>query len=148
MDLKKLLEEREKYLEEQEKKKYLEIKIERYSEPFKLRKPTAEELLELCTKKIGIKNFNKKEVEQKLSENPDRLLKDISNFVFSLFVEPNFEENSTELMAQLNVTTRGEIIREFLELHEILNIFTKLMEDFVINFEESKNKKSEEIKKK
>ncbi|RRD38818.1 hypothetical protein EII29_09845 [Leptotrichia sp. OH3620_COT-345] len=148
MDLKKLIEEREKYLKEQEEKKYLNIKIERYSEPFKLRKPTAEEFLDLCAKKLGIKDFNKKEINQKLMENPERLLKDMSNFIFTFFIEPNFEENSAELMAELNVESRGEIIREFFELHEIANIFKQLVEETAKDFEKGKNEKVEKIKKK
>ena len=68
MDLKKLLAEREAVLKEKETEQLIEVKIEGYSENFKLKVPEKEALIELF-KALGIKKFEKEIIDKVFAEN-------------------------------------------------------------------------------
>ena len=83
MDLKKLLAEREAVLKEKETEQLIEVKIEGYSENFKLKVPEKEALIELF-KALGIKKFEKEIIDKVFAENMEKALIVIGNFVFDL----------------------------------------------------------------
>ena len=146
MDLKKLLAEREAVLKEKENEQLIEIKIEGYSENFILKVPEREALIELF-RALGIKKFEKEIIDKIFKENIEKALKAIGNFVFELFIEPNFVEESTELMAQFNVQSRNEILNKFFQAKEILEIFAITVQRLHKLYEMSENTAVTEIKK-
>ena len=147
MDLKKLLAEREAVLKEKETEHLIEVKIEGYSENFKLKVPEREALIELF-KTLGIKKFEKEIIDKVFAENMEKALIVIGNFVFDLFIEPNFAEESTELMAQFEVQSRNEILNKFFQPKEILEIFAITVKRLHKLYEMSENIAVTEIKKK
>jgi hypothetical protein len=147
MDLKKLLAEREAVLKEKENEQLIEIKIEGYSENFILKVPEREALIELF-RALGIKKFEKEIIDKIFKENMEKALKAIGNFVFELFIEPNFVKESTELMAQFNVQSRNEILNKFFQAKEILEIFAITVQRLHKLYEMSENTAVTEIKKK
>ena len=147
MDLKKLLAEREAVLKEKENEQLIEIKIEGYSENFILKVPEREALIELF-RALGIKKFEKEIIDKIFKENMEKALKVIGNFVFELFIEPNFVEESTELMDQFNVQSRNEILNKFFQAKEILEIFAITVQRLHKLYEMSENTAVTEIKKK
>ena len=147
MDLKKLLAEREAVLKEKENEQLIEIKIEGYSENFILKVPEREALIELF-RALGIKKFEKEIIDKIFKENMEKALKAIGNFVFELFIEPNFVEESTELMSQFNVLSSNEILNKFFQAKEILEIFAITVQRLHKLYEMSENTAVTEIKKK
>lgn len=151
MDLKELLQKREEAIELRKKKEILEIEIESYKNTvFKLKTPSQEALFKFL-QKIGIKDFNVNEevLAEKFLEK--LALKTsavpVHEFIFDCFVEPDLNNLAGELMAELNVKSRTEILRSFFSENEVFQILLAIITRIAENNKEQ-NEQVVNLKKK
>lgn len=152
MDLKELLEKREKAIELRKEKELIEITLESYKDTtFILKTPSSESLLNFL-QKIGIKDFSVG--EEKLAEifSKKILLKTsevpMYEFLFDSFVDPDLNEFAGELMAELNAKSKTEILKDFFSQEEIIRILGLVVQRIGENFNDSQNEQVVKLKKK
>lgn len=152
MDLKELLKKREEAIELRKEKELMEITLESYKDTtFILKTPSSESLLNFL-QKIGIKDFTveeeklgeifTKKIMLKTSEVP------ICEFLFNSFIDPDLNEFSGELMAELKAKSKTEILKNFFSQDEIIQILSLVVKRIGENFNSGQNEQVVKLKKK
>ncbi len=152
MDLKELLKKREKAIELKTEKETLRFTLTNYKDTtFVLKVPNANIVL-VYLKKMGIKDFSlnqealTKMFIEKLSQKSTEV--PTCEFIFNCFVEPNFTELASELMVELKVKSRTEILKSFFNFDEITEILTLVIKRVGENFNSTQKQSVVELKKK
>ena len=152
MDLKELLKKREKAIELKTEKETLRFTLTNYKDTtFVLKVPNANTVLAYL-KKMGIKDFSfffealTKMFIEKLSQKSTEV--QTCEFIFNCFVDPNFTELASELMAELKVKSRTEILKSFFNFNEITEILTLVIKRVGENFNSTQKQSVVELKKK